>query len=151
MANLTDVLEVSGATRNEFNYWVKKGYLMTRLAETSAGVARDISRENALEIAFLRALTHAGYSPRAAVKIVASWLKLVDGDQLPEIYVGHRGTDVMVGYSLAHLRKAFPIKIGPLGATNSDATLAEIVQTYINTRRIVERVDELFTRKHPTQ
>ena len=66
MAALADVLTVAKYSRNDFNYLKRKNLLRTTFAETSQGAAADLSRENALEIAFIAALSRGGATPKRA-------------------------------------------------------------------------------------
>lgn len=74
MVGLTEALTLAQTTRNAFNYWLRAGLLSTTFTETQPGVARVLSRENILEIAFMSAATEIGMPPREASGFVAGWL-----------------------------------------------------------------------------
>lgn len=75
MTKLTNVLEIAGTTRNAFNHWHRNNLLATNFAKTTPGVALELSRENALDIAFMTALTQIGYKPGQAKPYVQRWLQ----------------------------------------------------------------------------
>lgn len=66
MAALADVLKVAEYSRNDFNYLKRKNLLRTPFGETVAGVPSDLTRENALEVAFIAALSRGGATPKRA-------------------------------------------------------------------------------------
>src|SRR4051794_32292491 len=112
MALLSEVLRVAGTTHNAVNYWRQRRYLKTKLARTTAGVARDISRTNALEIGFMSALTAAGMPPSDAAVVVASWLEAERNGRLQSHFIWQRGATSTIGYSTAAIRKLFPLPLG---------------------------------------
>jgi len=85
MASLTEVLRIARTTRNAFNYWRRAGLLSTPFKETTAGVAGDLTRSNALEVALMASLIATGFSPKQTKKIVAEWLRAEAVGELPSI------------------------------------------------------------------
>jgi hypothetical protein len=80
MIALTPVLEVAAVDRNSFNDWMgisrpSAKVLRTKFRKTSPGVARELSRENALEVGFVGALVRAGLRPADAAKLVIAWIE----------------------------------------------------------------------------
>jgi len=64
MIKLPRVLRFVGGTRNKVNKWKAAGYLSRTLKEGSPGVPTIVSRDAALEIAFMSVLTESGFSPK---------------------------------------------------------------------------------------
>src|SRR6266498_1808738 len=110
MVFLSDVLRVTGTTHNAVNYWRKRGYLKTKLAKTTPGVAREISRANALEIGFMSALTSMRMHPSKAATVVASWMKAErEGTLLQKpINIWRQGATSTLALSTEHFRESFP-------------------------------------------
>lgn len=80
MIALTPVLEAAAVDRNSFNDWMgivrpSARALRTKFRKTSPGVARELSRENALEIGFVAALVRAGLHPVDAAKLAGAWIE----------------------------------------------------------------------------
>jgi hypothetical protein len=145
MPLLADVLTVAGTTRNAFNYWRMAGHLKTKFRRTTAGVARELSRQNALEIGFVAALTSAGFDPGDAAKLSGKWLSAERRGKLQPIQALPKGEPMSYGFSVQHFREEFPLRLRSLAPrSNQDKALAEIVLTYIHVGLIVERMDRLF-------
>jgi hypothetical protein len=91
MLKLTEVLNASFTTRNAFNHWQRGRFLSTSYADTKAGSARKLSRENALEIAFFAALTQGGIAPGEAKIHVRQWLECEASGNLDRFWVATQG------------------------------------------------------------
>jgi hypothetical protein len=87
MPSLTEALNNARTTRNAFNYWMREGALKTEYAETTPGVARELSYENTLEIAFVAALTRAGLTPIDAGERAQQMITYAKEGVLPAFYV----------------------------------------------------------------
>lgn len=88
---MSDVSNISGATRDTINKWIERGVLETEIPTTSAGVAREFTRENAVEIAFLAALVNGGIDPTSAKGFVATWMaQELEGDLKRYFYFNPR-------------------------------------------------------------
>jgi hypothetical protein len=57
---LSQVLEATGTSKDAFNGWRRRELLREELPETTQGVARQMTRKAALELAFMSALTAVG-------------------------------------------------------------------------------------------
>ncbi|MBI3672584.1 MAG: hypothetical protein HY245_03995 [Rhizobiales bacterium] len=71
----SQVAGVAGCTLNQLNAWSLRGLLKTKLLPTTAGVARKFTRKNALELAFLAAISDAGMPLELAPQLVRRWLR----------------------------------------------------------------------------
>src|SRR5690349_1061069 len=74
MVTLPEVLTIVQCTRDDFNNWHRRGILSTKFPKATAGIPRVVTRENALELAFLAALVKCGIEPLAASHEVQRWL-----------------------------------------------------------------------------
>ena len=72
---LTQVLSVANWSRDDFNNWKRRVGFSTDMPETTPGVAQELSQENALEIAFLAALSETGAEPFNVKLRVEQWLR----------------------------------------------------------------------------
>lgn len=74
MIPLPAVLRAIGGTRNRVNKWKAAGYLSHDVPESSPGIPSEVTREAALEIALMTALTRTGHRPASAHSLVTIWL-----------------------------------------------------------------------------
>jgi hypothetical protein len=74
MIPLPDVLRSVGGTRNKLNKWIAGGYLAHDIPKGWPGIPSEITRDAALEIAFMTVLTSAGFPPAKASETARDWL-----------------------------------------------------------------------------
>lgn len=137
-----EVADVAGCSAEFVSNLVHRDVLMTELAPTTAGAARDFSFDNALEIAFIAALAAIGYSPIDAAVKAAEWRALEAEGKLAAWWVENART------RQGSLMSRAPKDLAALAATFQDrsgrhyehATALAI----INVREIVKRVEALF-------
>lgn len=142
MVTRQGVADVAGCSAEFVSNCVNRGVLLTELAATTAGAARDFSLDNTLEIAFIAALVAIGYSPIDAAVKAAEWRALDAEGKLAGYWVENARTRQGVLMSKA------PKDLTALAATFQDrsgrhyepATALAI----INVREIVKRVEALF-------
>lgn len=148
MVGLTEALALAQTTRNAFNYWLRAGLLSTAFTETQPGVARALSRENTLEIAFMSAAAEVGMPPREASGFVAGWLAK-DRSGRPQKFHAQRGgkgnwvvlnEDAPVEMISAILGRSTPEEVASSRAT---------VFSIIDLEEITRRVNALFERGGP--
>jgi hypothetical protein len=89
-----EVAAAAGCDVDFVSNTLNRGLLTTKLAETTAGVSRDLSRPNALELAFIAALVAIGYSPTEASAVAVDWLKREKKHELPAYWVENSRTRV---------------------------------------------------------
>jgi hypothetical protein len=159
MARLSRVLLAAGSNRNAVNYWREAGLLTTSLQETSAGIARNFSRANALEIAFMAALTAAGASPKESSELTRVLLALDQSGQLKPLGRLQRSKDKVDGLENIDIDEFQEILNSLEGSVNFDSDnidefeeypLGSVVHSMINLRLIVRRVDRLFREETST-
>lgn len=154
MPSLSEVLAVAGATRNEFNYWYRNGHLSTRYATADVGVARDLTRANGLELAFMGVLTTHGIEPHLAKRIVAEWVRLAEaGEALgywlrPDTAPEAQALDEDDA-STRTLAELMALEEEPAGGWSADPSShtpprAPRALLVINRDEIVAQVDQLF-------
>ena len=73
---LEEIAVIAGCDYDFINNAIRRNYLTTELPAVRPGVARNFTRANALEIAFLRALVDIGNSPSVASAIAERWISL---------------------------------------------------------------------------
>ncbi|MGJ0512403.1 hypothetical protein [Methylocystis sp.] len=142
MATRQEVADAAGCTPEFISNCVNRNVLLTPLGETTAGVARDFSFDNALELAFIAALVVIGYSPIDAAIKAAEWRALEAEGELLAFWAENARTRQGVLMSKA------PKDLAALAATFQDrsgrhyepATALAI----IHVREIVKRVEALF-------
>jgi hypothetical protein len=150
MALLTEVLGVARTTRNAFNYWMREGVLRTEFEETTPGVARELSQDNALEIALVAALTRAGLDPAIAGQSAASIMAEYAGRKIKRpfyILNPYTGFGYLFGSLDTEMRTLLsPLRENSPGAGWSSDHEGEGVTQFavVNCGEIVRRVDALF-------
>ena len=149
MVTLAEALAVAGTNRNAFNYWHRAGLLSTDFAPTTAGVARALTRENALELAFMTAATEVGLSPTEAHPHVTEWLQKLRVGSLHDFHARRGGSGSWVTFrdaSVAAISVALGRRVSdPNGLLGPPMTVFSI----INLGEIVRRVDALFAKENP--
>lgn len=157
MADLTTVLMVARATRNMFNHWaLTTNVLRTEYQPTVKGRPRNLTFENALEIAFMAALARGNLTPKDAAEIASHWIDENQRGQLAPFFAMNLNTGAGYGFSNQQLPlssfarpladstgcEASGWTAGPLESTADETVFSEIV--VINRREIVRRVAALF-------
>ncbi len=150
MPTLSDAIRVAKTTRNSVNYWVAGGFLSTAFLPTTAGVARNVTRENALEIAFMAALTSVGVPPSIATSTVLGWLEQERRGKLFDFSVRPHGEP---GISIEFAdESSFDYIATLLGGIRTGTEIDSgvpvepaTVFSVINVRAIVLNVDRLFS------
>lgn len=148
MASLTEALRVAGATRNDFNYWDKLGLFTSSWAPTKPGVARELTRPNALELAFIKAQARVGLPLQLAAERAGVWLRLVDEPLFPPFHALNPLTGM--GHDFSNTSIELSALAGPLGDPGGDEEGWEgdkplpLTFSFINRAEIVRRVDALF-------
>ncbi|PNG24491.1 hypothetical protein [Methylocella silvestris] len=89
---LEDVAAAAGCDYDFVNNLIRRNHLTTELPAARPGVARNFTRENALEIAFLRALVDIGHLPSVASAIAEQWIRAESAGTLPPWYIENRAT-----------------------------------------------------------
>lgn len=159
---LQDVLAVARCTRDDFQNWARRKIFSTKFPKTTAGVARHLTRENALELAFISALVQSGIEPSRASDTVKRWLDAERNDGLTRFWAFNTREKKIalknlgaMGCSFQSIREAnfeslarrlpdpAPID-GTIDRKRDEATAIII----INRGKIVRSVDELFGREH---
>ena len=139
MVGLTEALALAQTTRNAFNYWLRVGLLTTTFTETQPGVARALSRETVLEIAFMSAATEIGIPPREASGFVAGWLAK-DRSARPQKFHAQRGGrgnwGVLNDDAPVEMVSAILGRNGPGEESSSRTTVFSIIDLEEITRRV---------------
>lgn len=143
-ASLSDALAVARATRNAFNYWHREGFLTTGFADTTPGVARTLSHENALEVALMAAATTAGIGPKEAKPTVGAWLWQWRRGALTEFVGYESGRSESIGFSALSVED-IAYTLGGTRKLSEPERGPALVFTIINLGEIVRRVAALFS------
>ncbi len=142
---LTDALRVAGSTRNSVNYWRSGGFLTTQLVATQAGVARPLSMENVLEIAFMAAATGAGMTPSQARGHVRGWLNQPEFIKARPFFA-FRPDGHWIRFA-GLTSETLAEELGAFGVQDGESVCPPVVSfSVINLGEIVRRVGELFGR-----
>jgi hypothetical protein len=73
--SLAELANLSGASTDDVQNWLKRLSFRTRFAKTTQGKAQQFNRENAVEICMIARLVRAGMSPAEAAKRVGILFK----------------------------------------------------------------------------
>ena len=141
------ILRALGTTRNAVNYWRAAGFITSALPPTSAGVPQELTRENALEIAFMAVLTASGVAAAKAAMIVPRWLQDEREGQLSPTAATRPGATYAVGGSsgLPTVEQIQVLKEVEEGAHNlGTGLIGSAVHTVVDLETIVNGVDALF-------
>lgn len=133
MATLADVLGVAQYSRNDFNYLKRKNLLRTKFAETTQGTPADLSRDNALEIAFIAALSRGGATPKRAALFADRLRIAVLNGERRAWYVFPDGNFTKTKWSDAPDLERLSVELG------------SHILTSVCVEEIVRRVDKLFS------
>jgi hypothetical protein len=153
-----EIADVAGCDSDFVSNIVNRGLLKSKLSETSAGVARDFTRVNALEISFIVPLTDVGYSPSLASAKAHEWIAAEAKGKLPPWYVENRYTSENIlcstaaetgddgrSVSLAEWATTLADEIeGGWRAEESNPQRPATRLAVIHLKEIIRRVDELF-------
>ncbi len=133
---ISEFANAIGVSRADVENWIYRLELSTDYAETTPGKARNYSRANVLELAFLAAMIKTGWPPRKAVGIVrdvlqdswsiAAWLGWPAGK-----FDEATGASSLEALNVARLAKQSPYAAVSL----------------IHVEKIVATVDALFAEK----
>lgn len=155
-----EIADVAGCDSDFVSNIVNRGLLNSKLPKTSAGVARDFTRVNALEISFITALVAIGRAPIVAGEIVSDWVKREKKGDLPPWWVENpktgNGTFLAEAPEKMTVAQFFrddtfadDIGSGELLNENSDLHAkghkSASCISFIHVADIVRRVDELFS------
>ncbi len=154
--SLQSVLAAARCNRDDFNNWNRRGILNTRVTKTTTGVARTMTRENALELAFLAALTQSGFEPQFASVEVKRWLDFETRDALPRYwFCNPRSKKLPLSgewrrvASFQHLSeinlRALLKQLGDAPEGDEPKGLSASTLIFIDRGEIVRRVDALLT------
>lgn len=156
---LSEVLSVVECTRDDFNNWKRRDILSTRLPNSRAGVAQEVSRKTALELAFLSALTSGGFDIATAVIETANWLREETAGKLAPRWAGnprHPGGNT-IGFSfevlndraLSNLAVALSDDepVGYSGEAKVGKSVPATMLVIIDRGEIVRKIDQLYTEK----
>lgn len=155
---LSEVLSVVECSRDDFNNWKRRDILTTRLPNSRAGVAQEISRKTALELAFLSALTSGGFDTATAVIETAKWLSEEASGKLAPRWAGnprHPGGNTL-GFSfevlddkaLSNLAVNLSDDIeGGYAGERSGKFIPATTLVIIDRSAIVRRVDRLYSER----
>lgn len=144
MAGLSEALKVAQTTRNHFNYWVRAKLLSTTFAPTDPGVARTLSRENVLELAFMSAAVEIGMTPRNAASMVGNWLDKERRGHLNKFHVQRLGKGNWVVMYEDDTFETISRVLGRAVGQQADGPERATVFSVVDLHEIVRRVDELF-------
>jgi hypothetical protein len=133
---MSSVLSITGATQRDIENWISRLALATVYEQAGRGRARNFSRENVLELAFLAALMDGGVQalPLAAA-YAATFLRHVEIGGVPKWFVFAAG-DPSTGFAADTLNDEL---FGRFSLQGRPAVI-----TAINMKEIVARVDEYF-------
>lgn len=91
---MIDVWELTGCPKSTFNKWLERGNLKTEFPPSQQGVAREFTKQNALEVSFLTALTNAGFDVGDAECHVDALMLGYKKNKLPMVtFFNHRTGD----------------------------------------------------------
>ncbi|MCW5704104.1 MAG: hypothetical protein KIT82_16160 [Bradyrhizobium sp.] len=150
---LSEVLSVVECTRDDFNNWKRREILGTRLPNSRSGVAQEISRKTALEMAFLSALISGGFDTATASIQTAKWLREEATGKLTPAWAGNPrnkqsiefgGFDKQTCEGLA-AALADQIEAGYVGAEKTGEFMPATMLVVIDRAAIVRRVDRLYS------
>jgi hypothetical protein len=158
---LSEVLSVVECTRDDFNNWKRRDILATRLPNSRAGVAQEISRKTALEMAFLSALISGGFDTASAAAEVAKWLREEASGKLAAGWAGNPrrpGADNL-GLAFGGLEKLTFFDLaaalsddddtGYVGGSRGGEFAPATMLVIIDRAEIVKRVDHLYAERRP--
>jgi hypothetical protein len=86
---LAQIIELAGCTRDDFNNWKRRKVLITKMPKSHQGIPLELGKRNALEVAFMAALTSVGFDPYASMPEVARWLNEIGGDKFASLWVAN--------------------------------------------------------------
>jgi len=155
-ATLTKVLAAANWSRDDFNNWKRRVGFSTDMPETSPGVAQELSRENALEVAYLAALSKTGAEPFNAKLRVEQWLRAEKRGKLSGGWAANpqsREAAAAYGQPFRNFAKADVGKLSvslpnvlpnaPIPNASRDSKPATIL-VLIDLAEITRRIDTLF-------
>jgi hypothetical protein len=154
---LTQVLRVAKWSRDDFNNWKRRVGFSTKMQETSPGVAQELSRQNALEVAFLAAISNTGAAPYNSKLRVEQWLREEKRGKLPEGWAANpQSLEALAAYGVP-IRNFAKADAGKLALNLPDAqpnrpklpnsmyeSKPATVLVLIDLAEIVRRIDALF-------
>jgi len=155
-ATLTQVLAAADWSRDDFNNWKRRIGFSTKMPETSPGVAQEFSRENALEVAYLAALSKTGFEPYICNLRVEQWLRDEKRGKLPGGWASNPQSVERSGLPLRNFAKADVGRLA-VGLPNVQPTAPmpnasrnskpATVLVLIDLAEITRRIDALFDQR----
>lgn len=165
-ATLTQVLSIANWSRDDFNNWKRRAGFWTYMPETTPGVAQELSRESALEIAFLAAVAEVGANPYYGTRLeVKRWLLEEKSGKFPPAWAANpqaaRVKALKGGQPIGQgFRNFAEANVGKLALTLPDEpawlptqgkavreSKPATVLVLVNRAEIVRRIDELFEKE----
>ena len=160
---LSEVLPIAKCSRDDFQNWRRRDGFSTELPPTKAGVAQELTRENALELSFVSVLTSAGYEPAEAKREAARWVKEEAQGTLAQAWATNPLSARRLPGRIAGVRKAADrrslsadainslwidlpdqIESGWVGEADKNEAQRATALVLIDRAEIVRRVDQLF-------
>jgi hypothetical protein len=152
MPTLPDVLRVHSASRDSFNSWLRRGRFSSQYAESSAGIARPLNRDNGIEVGLFAAFSRANIDLNSASAYARHLLELEHSAAMPAFVSINPVTREMMPFSAADIGPG--LFSGPMAGEDeggghedpqrSDAAVAATELIIVNVAEIVRRVDALF-------
>jgi hypothetical protein len=111
---MIDAVKLFGTSKDSFSRWLERGYLCTKFPPSRQGVQREYTRENAVEVGFMTALTRVGYDPSEAAPIIAKWMKGLKSGGMPWLFCLNTHTGDYLEYGDAHWDMSIRNLLAPL-------------------------------------
>jgi hypothetical protein len=148
---LQEIAAVAGCDYDFINNRIRRGDLTTKLKPVEPPTAREFTRQNALEIAFLSALVDIGYKPLDAKRRTKEWLRLEKDDELHPYWAENRKRGCGEFFSnpelgFVDLSTMLSDGIGGGWGKDEGEHLNATHIAVIHVAEIVRRVDTLFPR-----
>ena len=153
---MIDVWTLTGCPKDTFNKWLLRGNLKTDFPASRQGVTREFTKENALELSFLTALTNAGFDVGEAEYHVNELMRGYRKNRLPMVtYFNHRtgeSQSIMnsdtIGLNDCAIALPDDVEAGDMPTDDEsdfeDPTIPAAAITAIFPRSIAARVDKAF-------
>ena len=134
----SEIGSVVGAKAKEIDIWLQRPELIHRFKSTRHGARRSMSRENALQLAFLAAFVKAGIKVSQSIELSERFLKLEKSGRIKEWILFNPGEDLSVASQFDEFSSIENLKLRA-------STAAPALVVAFAARETVRRIDNLFS------
>jgi len=134
----SEIASVVGARARDIDVWLQRPELIQRFKSTRHGARRSMSRENALQIAFLAAFVKAGIKISKAIKISELFLKLEKKGEIKEWILFDPEKELSAANQFEDFSTLESLKLRAITATPPLAVILATGET-------IRRIDQLFS------